>query len=386
MAALDAKQAAAARGMSPQMQLQKARLAWKSTSPKVKRVCTPAATKAAQAEVANPGKPKRKMANHRFVRKCKQVMKAQVKAKCMKATTPLVKAGAKKAALHDADYKWQVKEGLKECVKVCNANSKMFAHNAEKQCNSMIQRTLSRKAASDHSSLAFARELRSKVKDKIERRQKAAVRKAVEKVEKKCALAKKKAARAAKEEASRKAVRDETAAHVEAAGKAAQSTAYKQALQDGLSVAHAKKLGAAAYKRKKREALARANVALKGLAPAKRLVLKHAAEVEQLNLLEVVPQQQTQIHLEKTMKALDHELTSNDKASQQDAVASINEALLERNAHHPGALVHSIAKGVRLLHKLGGELPSEMQSRKLQLRLKAAQTRIAKLKAARQHV
>jgi hypothetical protein len=268
LAAAQAKAAAAARGMSPQIQLRKARLAWKATSPQIRTYCEPAAKKAAAAEIAAPGTARTKMTSHRFVDKCKRVMETQIKKACFKATGPLVLAGATKAAKHDADYKWQVSEGKKEEKKVCQANAQLYAGNAEKQCTGMVQRTLARKAANGQKSFQFAQELREKVKAKLQRTTETAVKKATEKIVKRCAKAKAKAAKRARAEASRKAISEEIARHSEAAGKAAKDKAYKTAIQDGLTAKHARKLGAEAYKRVKAESLAKATAALHGLAPA----------------------------------------------------------------------------------------------------------------------
>merc|ERR1711959_185845 len=99
MAAVAARRAAAARGMSGQMQLNAARRAWKAASPKIKSFCYPAATKAAEAELANPGQKPKKINQRKFVDQCLTSTRQAVATACQQATKPVVLDGAKKAAL-----------------------------------------------------------------------------------------------------------------------------------------------------------------------------------------------------------------------------------------------------------------------------------------------
>merc|ERR1711988_666292 len=144
------------------------------------------------------------------------------------------------AALHDADYKWQVKMGMKEAKKVCGAAVQLYSRNAAVKCNEMVKRTFHEDSKSKERSSKFMKDLRSKTKGKMHEKEEKASRKTVERLKKKCKAQLRVATAHAKRVAARKTVHDAALHKVESMGKAASKRAYSAAIRDGLGASHAK--------------------------------------------------------------------------------------------------------------------------------------------------
>lgn len=423
MAAVAARRAAAARGMASQMQLNAARRAWKAASPKIKSFCFPAATKAAEAAVKNPGLAPVKINQRKFVDQCLTSTRQAVATACQQATKPVVLDGAKKAAKHDADYKWQVMMGMKEAKRVCSAAIQLYSRNAAVKCNEMVKRTFNESAASKRASMAFMKELRTKAKGNIHVKGEKASKRTVELLHKKCKAEATRQAAHAERSAARKVVHDAALGKSEAAGKAASNAAYSRAIRDGLGVAHAKRLAKEAYDRAKVKALNEASTALIGLAPERKAVTqlqlmttkltrakKHAAhhgrlaaaakavamtqptaankQAAQKSMRDATDADRTVKKLQQKVEGLRIKVSS---SSQHDALDQIKDTLAhyrqkakvddDKTAQRE-ALVQSIAQAVKALHEIGGELPSETHVHTLQKDLRAAHARIAQLEGA----
>merc|ERR1711959_607257 len=118
-----------------------ARRAWKSSAPKIKDFCQAAARRAVSKARKAPTARPVKINERAFVDQAVRMMSKAVAAACRKATGPVVKDGATKAAQHDADYNWQMQMGNKEAIKVCRAAVALYSKNARAKATEMVNRT-----------------------------------------------------------------------------------------------------------------------------------------------------------------------------------------------------------------------------------------------------
>jgi hypothetical protein len=413
LSAMGAKKQASARGLSNARQLDSARKAWKAAAPKIEGLCKPAAKQAAAKTIKNPGQAPEKINQHAFVVKAVQAMKGAVTDACSKATRPVVIEGAKLAAKHDADYTFQVTKGIEEAYKVCNATVALYNRNAELMSKKMVTRSFDEDADEKQKSTLFAQRIREDAENKVKGAEKAAGRKTKEKMNKQCEKKTNLAKDAAKNEAARAAVGNVAKGHAEEKAKAAYDKAYQEALDDGLSVARAKKLADYAKNEAYTNTQATAQEATSGLAPAPPAVPTDLAQLraeldiyrsnavkkranEAKHKKQAVPStvaiqmEQEASDAESDAKKVELELQHTELEIAAQEIAVPTELLMsvpveslspQDQAEKKASLVHAIAKAVRSLHHLGGRLPSEIAAFKLQTELQEAKARIAELEA-----
>jgi len=424
VAATAAHRAAMARGLSTRMQLQASRRAWKATSPKIRSFCLPAAQSAARYELANPGHAPRKINRQAFIVKAVRTMQTAVRRACAKATKPIVLDGAKKAALHAADYHWQVKMGMQEAARVCKAAVALYAHNADIQSKQMVARTFRHAAKKKSTNARFHSKLRAAARSQVTAAAERAAKAAAAQLRKKCKAKIAAATKFARAKAKRAAVRHIVIKEARKAAKAAAAKAYRRAIEDGLSVARAKQLGTKAFTRTKARVLVAATSALRGLAPARttthalqllrtewhsakrRSTVAHrevaklrktynntdaakaatakairAAEdaaMDEQRLRHQVQDMQLQVDARGTARHENHavaqitQVLSKFKSAAKDA---------KTQAERRRALIGALTRGIKELHSLGGHLPSEARAHTLQLQLTKAQAQIAHLQS-----
>jgi hypothetical protein len=420
LSAMNAKKHAAARGLTNAAQLTAARKAWKKAEPEIKSYCEPAAKKAAKAELATPGQAPEAIDQHQFVVKAVKTMKTAVTKACSSATKPLVIDGARLAARHNADYKWQVDKGNLEAAKVCNATVALYTQNAEVKSKEMVTRSFDESAEAKQKSLLFQQRIREDAQDKVLRAKDEAAQKTQEHMNKQCERKTELATHHAKNQAARSAVERLTQDQAKSAAKAAEAKAYQEALADGLSETHAKKLGKEAYDKTYSSTHGSIKAATGGVAPpapsttaqlaqlhdewqhySEAAQRKRAKEVEAKRIAKETPSPDAHRAAQASLvEASDAEHDANTVHSELQQVQlqvaareiqvppelfsdSGDDVLMSMSTHHREArrtaLVHAIATAVKSLHQLGGQLPSELHIAKLQAQLQQANRRIAQL-------
>jgi len=423
LSAMNAKKEAQARGLSKSRQINAARQAWKAAEPKIVHFCQPSAEAAAKSELDEPGKAPEAINQHKFVVNAVQAMHSSVSKACNDATGPVVIDGAKLAEQHDADYDFQVREGMKEAYKVCNATTKLYTENAEQMSKKMVSRSFNEDADEKRRSTLFEQQLHEDAEDKVKRAEDKAEQETHESMNKQCEKKTEEALRTAKNQAARSAVSDLTENRAKSEAQAAYDRAHQEALSDGLSEQKATELAKAAYDKHYAETQAAAQAATKGVAPpppstpqdleelqtelqlyTKRAHAKRAKEAHFKKVLSQQPAshshsaaehaQQEASEAEQDVSTIRKELQQMEVEQAAQEIAVPTELLSqdttfllslpdEIKAQKQKKLVHAIAQAVKSLHHLGGHLPSELKVLKLQAELQAAKARIAELEGAK---
>jgi len=406
LSAMGAKRSAGARGLSSAQQLATARKAWKAASPKVEGFCKPAATEAAKSELGKPGQAPESINQHKFVVTAVQSMKSAVSTACSAAAKPLVKKGATLAAKHDADYDWQVKEGDKEVVKVCDAATKLYVRNAEEKSKEMVRRSFDESSENRQKSASFSDRIRNKAENSVEREKEKAATITTELMSKQCVKRTTAAVSRAKDVAAKNALGKLVSDEAKRKGEQAYLRAYTQAVDDGLGSSHAKLLGREAAHQAQIEASLEVASATSGLKSATTLTEEET--MLQLSLLQSDFNEFTQharhLHkqgrhadateaqrdastVEKEIQALQtnrqHEKSwvAAGAASELDTVLLGIAGAAGSSAKQVETLAKAISAAVKSLHEMGGRLPAEKTAQRLQSELHEAQSRIHELES-----
>lgn len=417
LAAMGAKTAAAARGLSSASQLADARQAWKKAAPKIESFCKPSATSAATTAVNNPNAPAEKINQHSFVVNAVKTMKQAVSKACLSATKPLVIDGAKMAAKHDADYKWQVTKGNAEAEKVCASAVKLYITNAEQKSKEMVSRSFAESSEAKQKSESFKNAMRATVEEKIKEKQAEVAEITSEKMNKQCQSKTAKAMEQASQAATRSVLGGTVTAESAKRAKQAFLKAYHQAVEDGLSDVHAKALARQAADNAKIAATAATEAATSGITEVAAMVTPMSLEQLQADFthyktLSAEKRAQERVHkraarkdaaaLQTAKEAEDLEgdvnrvhtelLQTQEKLKRQSwsaegAATDLNTALLSVSAGIDKAqqqqdIIHAIAKAMKSLHEIGGKTPAEVQVENLEKELREAKRRIKHLEVA----
>jgi len=303
---------------------------------------------------------------------------------------------------------------------VCNATTVLFTQNAEVKSKEMVRRSFDETNEQKQKTQLFQQRIREDAEDKVRRAEQAAEEKTSERLNKQCERKTETAVHHAKNGAARDAVTKITEDRSKSAAKAASDKAYSEALADGLSEDHAKELGKEAYDKEYSTSRASLQTATGSLAPSPPSTpfelaqlhseWKHYATLAQRKRAKEVAGKReakddddTELVESEAAVAEDDADKVRDELNQAQLNVAAREIQVPQELLGGGddmpifmtkqdkeekkfALVHAIATAVKSLHKLGGQLPSEVQISQLQAQLKAANDRIAGLEKAHSQV